>query len=113
MLRAAAGTYGRAAMSDPTPEATPTSMRQTYLTEHYLPGLSAAQLDDAAARVREAIRALERSGEPVRFRHATIVATDEAFLCVIEASSEELIRVACATARTPFERISAAHIEQR
>ena len=94
-------------------DATPTGMWQTYLTEHYLPGLSAAQLDDAAVRVREAVCELERSGEPVRFRHATIVATDEAFLCVIEASSEELIRLACATARTPFERISAAHVEQR
>ena len=94
-------------------DATPTRMRQTYLTEHYLPGWSAAQLDDAAARVRDAVRALERSGQPVRFRHATIVTTDEAFLCVIEASSEELIRLACATARTPIERISAAHVEQR
>ena len=92
---------------------TPTSMRQTYLTEHYLPGLSAAQLDDAAARVREAVRELERSGQPVRLEHVTIVATDEAFLCVIEASSEELIRLACATARTPFERISLARVEQR
>lgn len=94
-------------------DAPPTSMRQTYLTEHYLPGLSAEQLGDAAARVRVAVRALEGMGQPVRFLHATIVATDEAFLCVIEASSEELIRLACATAGTPFGRISTAHVEQR
>jgi hypothetical protein len=92
---------------------TPTGARQTYLTEHYLPGLSVAELDDAAARVREAVSGLERMGEPVHFRHATIVATDEAFLCVIEALSEELIRLACARARTPFDRISAAHVAQR
>ena len=86
---------------------------QTYLTEHYRPGLSAAELEEAAARVRDAVGEFERSGQPVRFRHATIVATDQAFLCVIEAPSEELVRLACATARAPFERISAAHVEQR
>jgi len=94
-------------------DATPTGPWRTFLTEHYLPGWTAAQLADAAGRVREAVGELERSGQPVRFQHVTIVATDEAFLCVIEASSEELIRLACATARTPFERISAAHVEQR
>ena len=85
--------------------------RQSYLVEHYRPGLSADELAQAAARVRAAVRELEREGEPVRFRHSTIVASDESFLCVLEAPSEEFVRVAYARASVPFERISVALTE--
>jgi hypothetical protein len=91
-------------MSDPP-------RRQSYLVEHYRPGLSAPELEQAAARVRAAVRELEREGEPVRFWHSTIVASDESFLCVVEAPSEELVRVAYARASEQFERISAALTE--
>ena len=87
--------------------------RQSYLVEHYRPGLSAAELERVSARVRDAVRELEREGEPVRFRHSTIVASDESFLCVVEAASEELVRAAYARASVPFERISAARTEQQ
>ncbi len=50
---------------------------------------------------------LEMSG-----RGATIVASDESFLCVVEAQSEDLVRLAYARAGVPFERISAALTEQ-
>ncbi len=85
--------------------------RQSYLVEHYRPGISAPELEEAAARVRDAVRELEREGEPVRFRHSTIVASDESFLCVLEAPSEEFVRVAYARASVPFERISVALTE--
>jgi Protein of unknown function (DUF4242) len=85
--------------------------RQSYLVEHYRPGVSAAELELAAARVRDAVRELEGEGEPVRFRHSTIVASDESFLCVVEAPSEEFVRVAYARASVPFERISVALTE--
>jgi hypothetical protein len=85
--------------------------RQSYLVEHYRPGLSASELEQAAARVRDVVRELEREGKPVRFRHSTIVASDESFLCVVEAPSEEFVRVAYARASVPFERISVALTE--
>jgi Protein of unknown function (DUF4242) len=90
-----------------------TKSQQSYLVEHYRPGLSAAELERESARVRNAVRELEREGEPVRFRHSTIVASDESFLCVVESASEELIRAAYSRARVPFERISAALTEEQ
>lgn len=86
---------------------------QSYLVEHYRPGLSATELEQAARRVHEVIGELERNGVPVRFRHATIVVADESFLCVVEAASEELVQTAYARANVTYERISAAVTEPR
>ena len=83
-----------------------------YLVEHYRPNSTAADLEAAAARVREAVDQLERDGRAVRFRHSTIVATDESFLCVVEAPSEALVRLAYDRANVAFERISVARTEQ-
>lgn len=63
--------------------------------------------------MRDAVHELEREGQPVRFRHSTIVAADESFLCVVEAPTEELVRLIYARASVPFERISAALTEQQ
>ena len=90
---------------------TPTT-RQTYLVEHYRPGFAVADLERAAASVREAVQALADEGHPVLFRHSTIVAADESFLCVVEAESEALVRMAYTRASVPFERISAALTDQ-
>ena len=89
----------------------PAERQQSYLVEHYRPGLSAADLERAAARVRDAIGELQREGEPMRFLHSTIVAADESFLCVVEAASERLVRTAYRRANVPYERISAALTE--
>jgi hypothetical protein len=86
--------------------------RRTYLVEHYRTSSTASELERVASRVRQAVEQLEREGRPVRFRHSTVVATDEAFLCVVEASSEALVRLAYDRADVPFERISAAQTEQ-
>lgn len=85
--------------------------RQAYLVEHYRPSSTAADLERVAWRVREAVEALEREGRPVRFRHSTIVATDESFLVVVEAPSEALVRTAYDRANVTFERISPALTE--
>jgi Protein of unknown function (DUF4242) len=89
----------------------PERRQQSYLVEHYRPGLSAAELEGAAGRVRDAVGELQREGEPVRFLHSTIVAADESFLCVLEAASEQLVRTAFARAGVSCERISAALTE--
>ena len=86
---------------------TDTETRETFLVEHYRPGLSADELDAWAARVREATGEMEREGKRVRYLRATIVPTDESLLCTFEAASEELVRAAYARAGIPFERITA------
>jgi hypothetical protein len=84
-----------------------TEARETFLVEHYRPGLSADELGTWAARVRDATGELEREGKHVRYLRATIVPTDESLLCVFEATSEQLVREAYARAGIPFERITA------
>ncbi len=85
---------------------------QAYLVEHYRPASSATDLVQEASRVRQAVEELERAGRPVRFRHSTVVATDESFFCVVEAASEDLVRLAYDRANVSFERITAARTEQ-
>ena len=83
-----------------------------YLVEHYRPNATAAELEQVASQVREAVDQLESEGRPVRFRHSMVVATDESFLCVVEAPSDALVRLAYDRANVPFERISVARTER-
>jgi hypothetical protein len=85
---------------------------QTYLIEHYRPGSTEADLEGVASRVRAAFDVLEREGQPARFRHVTVVALDESLLCVVEAASEEIVRLAYDRANETFERMTAARTEQ-
>jgi len=86
---------------------TGTEARETFLVEHYRPGLTASELGAWAARVRDTTGEMEREGKAVRYLRATIVPTDEALLCVFEAASEQLVREAYARTGIPFERITA------
>ena len=85
---------------------------QTFLVEHYRPGLQPEQLTGSAARVRATVLEMEHEGKPVRHVCSTIVPVDESFLCVFDAASEELVREAYARAGVPFERISTAISER-
>ena len=85
--------------------------RQAYLVEHYRPGSTSSELDDAATRVRNAVGQLERDGRAVHFRHSTVVATDELLLCVIEAASQDVIRLAYDQANVRVDRISSARTQ--
>jgi hypothetical protein len=86
---------------------TGTDASETFLVEHYRPGLTVDELGAWATRVRDATSELEREGKPVRYLRATIAPTDESLLCVFEAASEQLVREAYARADIPFERITA------
>lgn len=86
---------------------TGTRARDTFLVEHYRPGLTAGELGAMAARVRATACQLEHQGKAVRYLRAAIVPTDESLLCVFEAASEELVREAYTRAGIPFERITA------
>ena len=81
--------------------------RETFLVEHYWPGLSADELGARAAEVRAAALEMEREGSAVRYLRATVVPTDESLLCIFEAGSEQLVREAYMRAGIPFERITA------
>lgn len=81
--------------------------RQTYLVEHYRPGVTVDSLSRWAARVRETAVEMELEGKPVRYVRSTIVPADESLLCVLEAGSEALVRETYARAGIPFERLSA------
>jgi hypothetical protein len=89
-------------MAHPAPE----QALRTYLVEHYRPGLAPDALAGWAARVRQAARAMQREGRPVRYRRSAIVPADETLLCVLEAATEELVRETYARAGLPFERLS-------
>jgi hypothetical protein len=80
--------------------------RQTYLVEHYRPGLTVEELRHWAERVRETAGEMEREGMGVRYIRSAIVPVDESLLCVLEAATEELVRVTYARAGIPFERLS-------
>ena len=80
---------------------------ETFLVEHYRPGLTVDELGAWAVRVRETAHEMEREGKSVRYLRATIVPGDESLLCLFEAASERLVREAYARADIPFERISA------
>jgi hypothetical protein len=82
--------------------------RQTYLVEHYRPGLTVDGLKQWAVRVHEATDELEREGKDVRYLRSTIVPADESLLCVFEAANEELVREAYTRAGLSFERLSVA-----
>jgi hypothetical protein len=82
--------------------------RQSFFVEHYLPGRIVEQLTQAAERLRATLAEMQADGLPVAYVRSTIVPADEAFVCVIEAASEELVRDAYARAGISFDRISAA-----
>ena len=83
------------------------AVRQTYLVEHYRPGLTVEDLRRWAERVRDSAGELEREGKDVRYIRSAVVPADESLLCVLEAASEGLVREIYARAGIPFERVSA------
>ena len=83
-------------------------VRQTYLVEHYRPGLTVEALQQYAARIRVAADEVGREGKPVRYVRSTIVPADEYLFCLLEAATEELVHETYARAGIPFDRISPA-----
>ncbi len=81
---------------------------ETYLVEHYRPGLDAGALQRTAELLRRTVSAMESEGSAVRHVRSTIVPNDEAFMSVLEAASESVVREAYARAGLAFERISRA-----
>jgi hypothetical protein len=85
-----------------------TQTLETFLVEHYRPGLTTDALQHAAQLIRAAASALEHEGRPLHHLRTTIVPSDEAFLSIFEAGSEAVVREAYTRAGVAFERISRA-----
>lgn len=78
---------------------------RTFLVEHYWPGVTAAEFEAAAERVRASAAGLAREGRPVRFLHSTLVPEDELGFCVLAAESREVVEQVYARAGIGFERV--------
>jgi hypothetical protein len=81
---------------------------ETYLVEHYRPGLDAESLSRAVAVIRQSAGVVESEGGALHYVRSTIVPGDEAFISIFEATSEALVREAYARAQLSFDRISKA-----
>lgn len=79
---------------------------ETFLVEHYRPGLAVDSLRRTAELVRASAAELEGKGRALRYVRSTLVPDDEAFLSIFEAASEGVVREAYARAGIEFERIS-------
>jgi hypothetical protein len=75
-----------------------------FLIEHYRPGHGARQLRRYVRQIRMQMQ--ETAG--VSILCSVVVPTDEAFLLVVEAESEQAVRAAYTRAGTTFDRISPA-----
>jgi hypothetical protein len=85
---------------------------ETYLVEHYWPGLDRMILWRAVVAIRRAAWLHELERGTVRYVRSSIVPRDEAFVSVFEAESEQSVRETYASAGFVFERISRAIQEQ-
>jgi Protein of unknown function (DUF4242) len=79
---------------------------ETYLVEHYRPGLTVEAFTEWVVQLRETAVVMDREGKAVRYVRSAIVPKDESLLCVLEAATEELVRELYARAGIPFERLS-------
>jgi hypothetical protein len=89
----------------PAPSRPAGGSAQSFLVEHYRPGITADAFRGAMVRVRASAAAMRRDGSPIRCVHATLVPEDEAMLSVIDAASSELVEQLFARAGVRVDRI--------
>lgn len=78
---------------------------QSFLVEHYRPGITADAFRAAMARVRASAAAMRRDGSPIRRVHSTLVPEAEATLSLIDAASRELVEQLFTRAGVRVDRI--------
>jgi hypothetical protein len=81
---------------------------QSFLVEHYHPGITADAFRAAIARVRSSAAAMRRDGSAIRCLHATLVPEDEAMLSVVDAASSDQVEQLFARAGVRVDRIVTA-----
>jgi hypothetical protein len=81
---------------------------QSFLVEHYRPGITPDAFRATMARIRASAKAMRRDGSSIRCVHSTLVLADEAMLSVIDAASSELVEQLFARAGVRVDRIVTA-----
>jgi Nickel responsive protein SCO4226-like len=80
-----------------------------YMVERYLPGITAAELDDVSRRLAAASRELAAGGIDVKYFGLTFVPEEESCFCRFESASAGDVHRACRRAGVPFARIVETH----
>jgi hypothetical protein len=80
----------------------------TYLVEHYRPGLRVGQLRECVTGFRVGLQTQFRIDPSTRLLCSVIVPDDEAFLVVLRAGSEQQVADVLGRAGVAFDRISVA-----
>jgi len=84
------------------------SAENTYLVEHYRPGLDLGSLGQCVAHLRDQIEHLHEDDVPLRFLCSVIVPADEAFLVLLDADSMTDVTDFYARDGSSYDRISSA-----
>ena len=79
-----------------------------YTVELRLPQAGWTDVQEAAARAREASEQMRREGEGVRFLRSVFVPEDEACFFLYEGPSAESVRTAALRAKLGVRRVDAA-----
>jgi hypothetical protein len=82
----------------------------TYLVEHYRPGLTAEELGTCANGIQAALRGLAGAGA-VRFLGSVTVPADEAFLLLLGAASDQVVKTTYDRIGATYDRVSVAVVE--
>jgi hypothetical protein len=79
-----------------------------YTVELRLPHAGCADVQEAAARAREATAQMRREGERVRFLRSIFVPEDDACFFLYEGPSAQSVRTAALRAKLGVRRVEAA-----
>jgi hypothetical protein len=74
---------------------------RTFVVECFWPDVRHAQIDAAAARLRDTTA----EGDPVAFTGSIFIPGDEVVFYLFEGDSEDAVRDVCASAAIRFERV--------
>jgi hypothetical protein len=83
-------------------------MNQRYTVELHLPRSGWADLQNAAARARQATEQMRREGEHVRFLRSIFVPEDDACFFLYEGTSAQSVKAAATRAQLGVRRIDEA-----
>jgi methylaspartate ammonia-lyase len=77
----------------------------TFLVERYWPGVTLEAFTSAAERLGDSVDQLRREGTAIRAVASTLVPSDEAAYWIVDATSIDLVQIACQRAGMRVERI--------
>jgi Nickel responsive protein SCO4226-like len=76
-----------------------------FVVERYLPGMTAEELRTSADRLATAAKELAAGGDEIRYLGSTFLPGEESCFCRLEATSPQIVELACRRAGFPYARI--------